>query len=79
MYWLPILLVAVLGRAQAQQTAQTRVADSLSECYSNPDLVNRNNLPPVTMQVLIDIIRKIEDNPNVNMDLRQLSTVLLHT
>ncbi|KAJ8736414.1 hypothetical protein PYW08_007070 [Mythimna loreyi] len=79
MYWLPIFLVAALGSAQGQQTAQTRVADSLSECYSNPVLADRNNLPPVTMQVLIDIIRKIEDNPNVNMDLRQLSSVLLHT
>lgn len=79
MHWLPILLVAALGSAQAQQTSQTRVADTLSECYSNPELANRNNLPPATMQVLIDIIRKIEDDPNVNMDLRQLSTVLLHT
>ncbi|KAJ8735512.1 hypothetical protein PYW07_007132 [Mythimna separata] len=79
MYWLPIFLVAALGSAHGQQTAQTRVADSLSECYSNPDLANRNNLPPVTIQVLIDIIRKIEDNPDVNMDLAQLSSVLLHT
>lgn len=79
MHWLPVLLVAALGSAHAQQTAQTRVADELSECYRDPNLVNRNNLPPVTLPVLIDIIRKIEDNPNVNMDLRQLSTVLLHT
>ncbi|CAH0592398.1 unnamed protein product [Chrysodeixis includens] len=79
MFWLPILLVAAIGSAHGQQTAQTRVADELSECYRDPNLLNRNNLPPVTMQVLIDIIRKIEDNPNVNMDLRQLSTVLLHT
>uniref|UniRef100_A0A2A4K3Q3 VWFA domain-containing protein n=1 Tax=Heliothis virescens TaxID=7102 RepID=A0A2A4K3Q3_HELVI len=79
MYWLPVFLVAMLGGAHAQQTAQTRVADTLSECYRNPLLMNRNNLPPVTVPVLIDIIRKIEDNPNVNMDLRQLSAVLLHT
>ncbi|XP_075971845.1 uncharacterized protein LOC142973741 [Anticarsia gemmatalis] len=79
MYWLPILLVTIVGCTQAQQTAQTRVASELSECYSDTTLVNRNNLPPVTIQVLIDIIRKIEDNPNVNMDLRQLSAVLLHT
>lgn len=79
MYWLPILLAAVLGGGHAQDTGRTRVAASLSECYSNPILANRNNLPPVTMQVLIDIIRKIEDNPNVVMDLREISAVLLHT
>ncbi|XP_026732255.1 uncharacterized protein LOC113497022 [Trichoplusia ni] len=79
MFWLSLFLVAIVGSVHAQQTAQTRVADELSECYRDPNLLNRNNLPPVTIQVLIDIIRKIEDNPNVNMDLRQLSAVLLHT
>lgn len=79
MYWIPIILAAAAACAQAQQTALTRVADDLAECYSDPNLLDRNNLPPATIQVLIDIIRQIEDNPNVNMDLRQLSAVLLHT
>ncbi|CAB3240553.1 unnamed protein product [Arctia plantaginis] len=79
MYWIPIVLVAAAACAQAQQTALSRVPDDLAECYSDPNLLNRNNLPPATIQVLIDIIRQIEDNPNVNMDLRQLSAVLLHT
>lgn len=79
MYWLPLFLLAVAGYIQAQQTAQTSVAPELRECYLDPLLVNRNNLPPATIQVLIDIIQKIEDNPNVNVDLRQLSALLLHT
>lgn len=79
MFWLPIILATIVSCTNAQQTAQTRVASHLSECYNNVTLINRNNLPPVTVQVLIDIIRKIEDNANVNMDLRQIAAVLLHT
>lgn len=78
MYWLP-LLVAIAGCANAQLTAQTSVAPELRECYLDPLLLNRNNLPPSTIPVLIDIIQKIENNPNLNVDLRQLSALLLHT
>lgn len=79
MYWLPVLLVITAGGARAQLTAQSSVAPELRDCYMDPLLMNRNNLPPTTMPVLIDIIRKIEDNPNVNVDLRQLAALLLHT
>lgn len=78
MIWLPIFLVAAVGCVSGQETAQTRVASSLSECYSNPNLLNRNNLPPVTMPVLIDIIRKIEDN-TTTLNLREMTTLLLHS
>lgn len=81
MYWLPLFLAVLTGGAHAQLTAQTSVAPELRECYQDPLLVNRNNLPPTTIQVLIDIIRKIEDDPNVtmNMNLREISALLLHT
>lgn len=79
MIWLGLLVLAALDGIQAQLTAQTSIAPDLRECYLDPQLLNRNNLPPTTMPVLIDIIRKIEDNPNVNMDLRQLSALVLHT
>ncbi|XP_049877845.1 uncharacterized protein LOC126375043 [Pectinophora gossypiella] len=78
MYRLAIVLLAATG-AYAQLTAQTSVAPELRECYMDSNLVNRNNLPPTTIPVLIDIIRQIEDNPNVNVDLRQLAVLLLHT
>ncbi|CAH0766811.1 unnamed protein product [Diatraea saccharalis] len=80
MYWLAAFLVlSVANGAYAQATAQSSVAPELRECYMDPNLVNRNNLPPTTMPVLIDIIRKIENNPNITLDLRMLSTQLLHT
>ncbi|KAL0851234.1 hypothetical protein ABMA28_007078 [Loxostege sticticalis] len=80
MYWLSALLLAAFAKgAHAQSTAQTSVAPDLRECYTDPILLNRNNLPPTTMQTLIDIIRQIEDNPNVRVDLRVMAAWLLHT
>lgn len=78
MFWFTAVLIAI-PCARAQLTAQSSLAPDLRECYTTPQLVDRNNLPPATMPVLIDIIRKIEDNPNVNVDLRQLAVLLLHT
>lgn len=80
MYWLAVLMLTATGvSAQTVPTAMSSVAPELRECYMNVTLLNRNNLPPATMPVLIDIIRKIEDNPNNVLDLRQLSVLLLHT
>lgn len=79
MYWSAFLLVAFVAGAHAQATAQTSVAPDLRECYMEPFLLNRNNLAPTTINTLIDIIRQIEDNPNINVDLRTLATLLLHT
>lgn len=80
MYWLPaLLLMAYATGAHAQATAQTSVAPDLRECYIEPSLLNRNNLAPANINILIDIIRKIEDDPNVNIDLRTLAALLLHT
>ncbi|XP_072944091.1 uncharacterized protein [Epargyreus clarus] len=78
MYWI-LLLVAAAGCVSAQLTTQSSVAPDLRECYTNGSLIDRNNLPPMTINVLIDLIQKIEDNPNVNVDLRQLAVLLLHT
>lgn len=79
MHWSVVLMAMAIGGARAQLTAQSSVAPDLRECYTNATLLNRNNLPPTTVAVLIDIIRKIEDSPNVNVDLRQLAVSLLHT
>lgn len=78
MFWLPTILLLASGTS-AQLTAQTSVAPELRECYMNTTLLDRNNLPPTTLAVLIDIIQKIEDDPNVNMDLRQLVVQILRT
>lgn len=52
------------------------VPNHLLECYRNPQLV-KNNLLPMTMPVLIDLIRKVETYNGMNMDMRVLATVLL--
>ncbi|XP_059044829.1 uncharacterized protein LOC131840635 [Achroia grisella] len=77
MYLVAFALLAIFGNAQAQITAEANVAPDLRECYTDPELMNRNNLPPATIQVLIDIIQKLEDKDNV--DLRVLAVLLLHT
>lgn len=79
MYWLVALMLTAGVSAQMLPTATLNVAPELRECYMNETLMNRNNLPPATMPVLIDILRKIEDDPNNVIDLRQLSVLLLHT
>lgn len=73
------MVLFISGNGESQLTAQTSVAPELRECYMNTTLINRNNLPPTSIAVLIDIIQKIEDNPNINIDLRQMAVVLLHT
>ncbi|CAH2102610.1 unnamed protein product [Euphydryas editha] len=79
MIWLVMILLTAASGVHGQVNAQSSVAPLLRECYTNPELLNRNNLPPTTMPVLIDIIRKIEDDSNVNMDMRQLVASILQT
>ncbi|CAK1539931.1 unnamed protein product [Leptosia nina] len=79
MIWIAITLGIAATGVNAQLTTQSSIAPHLRECYMDPLLLDRNNLPPTTLPVLIDIIQKIEDDPNVNMDLRQLIVQLLHT
>ncbi|GBP39811.1 hypothetical protein EVAR_88313_1 [Eumeta japonica] len=74
-----IIFLATVALASAQLTAQKNVAPELRECYSNVTLINRNNLPPTSIQVLIDLIQNIEDNPSVNVGLREMAVLLLHT
>ncbi|XP_023952626.2 uncharacterized protein LOC112056422 [Bicyclus anynana] len=79
MILLAITVVAAASCVQAQSTAQTNVAPDLRECYIDPSFTNRNNIPPTTIQVLIDIIQQIEDNRNVNnvLNLRELTCLVL--
>lgn len=62
----------------AQENTQTRIPNSLAECYENPDIVNRDNRLPLTMNTLIELIRKVEDSPGFMQDIRQLATSLVH-
>lgn len=62
----------------AQENTQTRIPNSLAECYESPDIVNRDNRLPLTMNTLIELIRKVEDSPGFMQDIRQLATSLVH-
>uniref|UniRef100_A0A182WF71 VWFA domain-containing protein n=1 Tax=Anopheles minimus TaxID=112268 RepID=A0A182WF71_9DIPT len=74
------LLVAILlaSSANAQENVLTRVAPALLECYENGHIFERDNRLPMTMNMLIELIRKVEDAPGFQQDIRQLAISLLH-
>lgn len=72
------IILGALLPTQGQENVQTRVAPSLLECYENPMLFERDNRLPMTMNMLIELIRKVEDAPEFNQDMRQLSIALMH-
>lgn len=61
-----------------QENAQTRIPNSLRECYENPEIFERDNRLPATINTLIDLIRKIEDSTDFTPDIRQVAVSLLH-
>lgn len=73
-----LFTLAFLGKliivTEGQSNARTVLSPFLKDCYSESWLVNRNNLPPMTFSVMLDIIRKIEDHPNSIGSMRQIST-----
>lgn len=73
-----VLMWLFAAAARGQENAQTRIPDSLIECYTNPEIYERDNRLPATMNTLIDLIRKVEDAPGYSQDIRQVATSLLH-
>ncbi|XP_015124523.1 uncharacterized protein LOC107046428 [Diachasma alloeum] len=75
-----MILVALLGvlLVKAQENAQSKVSDGLLECYNNTSALLKQNRLPHNLHAFIAIIRKIEENPQVHMNRRQLSVALLH-
>ncbi|XP_055597481.1 LOW QUALITY PROTEIN: uncharacterized protein LOC129747350 [Uranotaenia lowii] len=69
------LLIPTTG---GQENIMTRVAPDLLECYTNPKMFERENRLPMTMNMMIELIRKVEDSPGLNENMRQLSIALLH-
>ncbi|XP_058801796.1 uncharacterized protein LOC131670311 [Phymastichus coffea] len=74
---LAIGLLLFIGGTSCQENAKKIISPSLIECYDN-ELYGKYNLLPHTMETFIAIVRKIEQSANFNMNLRQLSTALLH-
>lgn len=59
-------------------TAQPRVAPHLQECYRRLNIFERDNRLPMTPNMLIEILRKVEDSPGFTMNLQQFTASLLH-
>ncbi|XP_076670473.1 uncharacterized protein LOC143369896 isoform X2 [Andrena cerasifolii] len=72
------LLTFLALTVHAQENAARSLSPSLRECYENKYLLQRDNRLPHTLNTFISILRKIENAPGLNMDLRSLSVALLH-
>ncbi|XP_059608951.1 uncharacterized protein LOC132256511 [Phlebotomus argentipes] len=72
------LCVILWSAVQGQENAQTRISAALQECYRDQELFMRDNRLPHTPEMLIELIRKVEDSENWNQDMRQLSLSIVH-
>lgn len=76
------LFVAFLMCCAAQENlppnAQHGVAPTLRECYRRRDIFERDNRLPMTPNMLIELIRKVEDSPGFTLNIQQFTTSLLH-
>uniref|UniRef100_A0A336MV53 CSON008067 protein n=1 Tax=Culicoides sonorensis TaxID=179676 RepID=A0A336MV53_CULSO len=75
---LGFVLTTFLITVLAQENAQTRIPKSLEECYRDRNIYERDNRLPMTINTLIELIKKIEDTPGLNMDIRELAVTLIH-
>lgn len=73
-----LLTITFTLLCNAQENIQTRIPNSLAECYEKPELLERDTRLPMNINILIELIRKVEDDPNDNRDMRQLAISLLH-
>lgn len=75
-----ILLFATTCIAQeiTSPNAMPRVSPALQECYRRRELFERDNRLPMTPNMLIELIRKVEDSPGFTLNIQQLATSLLH-
>lgn len=54
------------------------IAPWLQVCYRNRNLFERDNRLPMTPNILIEILRKIEDSPDYTLNLQQFVSSLVH-
>lgn len=76
--WKTVTLFIILHIVSGQENAQTRVPQSLHECYRDKIIYERDNRLPMTINTLINLIRKIEDTEGLNMDITTLAVALIH-
>lgn len=71
-----IILIGCM--VSGQENAQTRIPNSLIECYENPEIYERDYRLPATIGTLIELIRKVEDSREYYSDIQQTTVGLLH-
>jgi len=71
-------LVIFCGATLAQENTQTRIPASLAECYANHDIFERDNRLPMTVNMLVELIRRVEESPEWNGDITALTVALVH-
>lgn len=76
--YVAFVLVISARAIRSQENAQTRIPESLEECYRDPLIYERDNRLPATINTLIELIRKVEDSPDYTADLRTVAVGLLH-
>lgn len=74
---LVFVILGLLSVTNALENTQTSVSKSLVECYNDVNYYDKDNKLPMNMDMLLSIIRKIEDS-GYPMDLMQLSASILH-
>jgi hypothetical protein len=72
-----IVLLVYVSLCAAQENAQPRIAPALNRCYANRQIFERDNRLPMNPNMLVEIIRKIEDSPGFTLGMRQLVTSIL--
>jgi hypothetical protein len=76
------LLLLVSSSCQAQSAipvnAQPSIAPHLQNCYRNRAIFQRDNRLPMTPEMLIELIRRVEDSPGFTMNIQQFTISLLH-
>lgn len=75
--FLLLLLLSIASLSYAQDNAQLTISRALRRCYQDRNIFERDNRLPMTPQMLIELIRKVEDHPSFTLDMRQLATSML--
>lgn len=72
-----LIAIGICVPVYMQENAQLQIPPSLLECYLNGTYLYRDNRLPMTLDVLISLIEKVENTPNYNNDIRQVSIQLV--
>lgn len=74
-----VILLGINTITNGQDTAQSRaIPRFLLDCYREPNILQRDNRLPMTINTLIELIKKVEETPGLNMGLQDIAVSLIH-